>query len=123
MSIIGAYKPEKLTDLPGGLTEVYLDNLAGEHNLIKKFPLAPAHSHLSFESGGALDKEWSQVFDLGDTQLICVVKANELEMRLVHLTDAPLTELKDILLTQNGSQNMEDNMRGMGMSLNNPAFI
>ena len=31
------------------------------------------------------------------------MKANELEMRLVHLTDAPLTELKDIILTQSGT--------------------
>ena len=55
--------------------------------------------------------------------MVSVVNANELEMRLVHLTDAPLTELKDILLMPNGSQNMEEHMRGMGMSLNNLGFI
>ena len=35
------------------------------------------------------DNEWSRVFDLTDTLLVCYVKGNQLDLQLVHLTTAP----------------------------------
>ena len=36
--------------------------------------------------------EWSQVFDLGPTSLICHVRGNELTIQVLHLTDGPMRE-------------------------------
>ena len=69
MSNLSTSEANKLSDLPGGLTEVYLDNMADNQNDIERYPLSPEFNPLSFE-GTQTDKEWSQVFDLGDAVLV-----------------------------------------------------
>ena len=49
MSNLNKVEPAKLSELPGGLTEVFLDDLADNQNDINRFPLSPEHSHLAYE--------------------------------------------------------------------------
>ena len=69
MSIVSKFEPQCLSELPGGLTEVYLDGLADDQNEIERYPMSPEFSHLAFQDANA-GKEWSQVFDLGDVVLV-----------------------------------------------------
>ena len=46
--------------------------------------------------------------------IFSIVKAQKLEMRLVHLTDGPINELRDQVMTQN------DNGLGYGNLMNSP---
>ena len=69
MSILNCVAPANLSELPQGLTEVFLDNIQDNLNIIEKYPL---HSDFSANASSKMqaDKEWSQVFDLGDCALI-----------------------------------------------------
>ena len=69
MSTLNKVEPVKLSELPGGLTEVFLDNINDDQNEIKKYPLAPEFTHLNLDQANS-SKEWSQVFDLGDATLV-----------------------------------------------------
>lgn len=62
---------KKLSDLPTGLTEVYLDSISDSGNLIKKFALAPGFEHLAMPGTDQSDKEWCQILDLSNgSQLV-----------------------------------------------------
>lgn len=62
--------PANLSELPTGLMEVFLDNLGDNFNEVARFPLSPEYDHLAYDNAARSEKEWSQVFDLGDTALI-----------------------------------------------------
>ena len=48
MSIINKFEPKCLSELPGGLTEVYLDSLTDNKNEVERYPMSPEFSHLVF---------------------------------------------------------------------------
>ena len=56
-----------LGDFENGYSEVYLQKTEETHNIVWKEELLPQYQHLAHSS---TDKEWSQIFDLGDT--VCV---------------------------------------------------
>ena len=71
MSNLCQSEARRLSELPGGMTEVYMDSMADDvvGNDIVHFNLVDEFSHLAYEKAQT-DKEWSQVFDLDDAVLV-----------------------------------------------------
>ena len=53
MSTLNKVEPVKLSELPGGLTEVFLDNINDDQNEIKRYPLAPEFTHLNLDQANS----------------------------------------------------------------------
>ena len=70
MSVLTSVEPADLSELPSGMTEVFVDNLSDNMNEIVRFKMHPEYDHLARSDLARRDTEWSQIFDLGDTTLI-----------------------------------------------------
>ena len=59
MSNLTSVKPANLSELPTGLTEVFVDNLHENRNEVARFALHPEYDKLAQDYYAATDKEWS----------------------------------------------------------------